>query len=101
MRVWRSAEQPTLETVPAIGDPMLRITGGRVYDPANGIDGVVKDVCVVDGRVVSAVKGGRSIDASGRVVLPGGVDIHSHVAGAALSVARVLTPDNYRTALNR
>ena len=25
---------------------MLRITGGKVYDPANGIDGVVKDICV-------------------------------------------------------
>ena len=78
---------------------MLRITGGRVYDPANGIDGVVKDVCVVDGRVVSEVKGGRSIDASGMVVLPGGVDIHSHVAGAALNFARGLTPENYRRAL--
>ena len=26
---------------------MLRITGGKVYDPANGIDGVVKDICIV------------------------------------------------------
>ena len=27
---------------------MLRITGGKVYDPANGIDGVVKDLCIDD-----------------------------------------------------
>ena len=32
---------------------MLRITGGKVHDPANGIDGVVKDICIADGRIVS------------------------------------------------
>ena len=78
---------------------MLRIAGGRVYDPANGIDGVVQDLCIDGGRVVGDVHGGRSIDASGMVILPGGVDIHTHVAGAALNFARGLTPENYRKAV--
>src|SRR2546422_646841 len=78
---------------------MLRITGGRVYDPANGIDGVVRDVCIVDGSVAPEVEAGRSIDASGMVVLPGGVDIHTHVAGAALNFARGMTPEIYRRAV--
>ena len=73
--------------------------GGRVYDPANGIDGVVKDLCIADGRIVPDVEGGRSLDATGLVVLPGGVDIHTHVAGAALNFARGLTPENMRRAL--
>ena len=34
---------------------MLRITGGKVYDPANNIDGVVKDICIDDGRIVADV----------------------------------------------
>ena len=38
---------------------MLRITGGKVYDPANGINGVVKDICIADGRIVADVEGGR------------------------------------------
>ncbi len=33
---------------------MLRITGGKVYDPANDINGVVQDVCIADGRIVAA-----------------------------------------------
>ncbi len=78
---------------------MLRITGGKVYDPANGIDGVVKDVCISDGRIVSQVEGGRSIDATGLVVFPGGVDVHTHVAGAALNFARGLTPEHMRRGL--
>ncbi|HEY7450503.1 MAG TPA: formylmethanofuran dehydrogenase subunit A [Vicinamibacterales bacterium] len=78
---------------------MIRITGGKVYDPTNGLDGAIKDICVADGRVVADVEGGRTIDATGMVVFPGGVDIHTHVAGAALNFARGLTPENMRRAL--
>jgi formylmethanofuran dehydrogenase subunit A len=44
---------------------MLRITGGRVYDPANGVDGVIKDICIADGRIVADVQAARTIDAFG------------------------------------
>src|SRR5499427_1525592 len=77
---------------------MLRITGGKIYDPANNINGVVKDICIADGRIVADVEGGRTIDARGMVVFPGGVDIHTHVAGAALNFARAMTPENQRQA---
>lgn len=77
---------------------MLRITGGKVYDPANGLDGVVRDVCVADGKIVAAVDGGQVLNATGMVILPGGVDIHTHVAGAALNFARAMTPENQRAA---
>jgi formylmethanofuran dehydrogenase subunit A len=78
---------------------MLRIKGGTVYDPANGIDGVVKDICISEGRIVADVQGGATIDATGMVVFPGGVDIHTHVAGAALNFARAMTPENQRQAV--
>jgi len=77
---------------------MLRITGGKVYDPANGIHGEVKDICIADGRIVAEAEGGRTIDATGTVVFPGGVDIHTHIAGGALNFARGLTPENQRAA---
>ncbi|HEY8503556.1 MAG TPA: amidohydrolase family protein, partial [Gemmataceae bacterium] len=78
------------------GNSKLRITGGRVYDPANGVNGEVRDVCVSDGRVVASVEGGRTIDATGMVVFPGGVDVHTHVAGAALNFARGMIPEDHR-----
>ena len=34
---------------------MLRIAGGRVYDPANGVAGERRDVCVQDGKIVEDV----------------------------------------------
>ncbi|HXD86598.1 MAG TPA: formylmethanofuran dehydrogenase subunit A [Urbifossiella sp.] len=79
---------------------MLRITGGKVYDPTNNIDGVVQDICIDDGRIVETVPSGhgRTIDASGMIVFPGGVDVHTHVAGAALNFARGLIPEQHRKA---
>ena len=32
---------------------MLRIINGTVYDPANGIAGEVRDICVADGKIVA------------------------------------------------
>jgi len=74
----------------------LRIAGGTVYDPANGIDGEVRDICIDDGRIVADVPGDAArIDARGMVVMPGGVDIHCHVASGAVNVARRLLPEDH------
>src|SRR5215217_5188247 len=76
---------------------MLRIAAGRVYDPANGVAGEVRDVCVQDGKIVADVPGhARRIDARGTVVMPGGVDIHAHIAGPAVNAARKLAPEEHR-----
>ena len=76
----------------------LRITGGTVYDPANAVDGAIKDVCIESGRIVSDVAAtARIIDATGMIVMPGGVDIHSHVAGNSVNLARRMLPDERRS----
>jgi len=75
----------------------LRITGGRVYDPANGVAGDVRDVCLSDGKVVDdAPAYATRIDARGMVVMPGGVDIHAHIAGPKVNAARRLAPEEHR-----
>ena len=62
----------------------LRIAGGAVHDPANGIDGEARDVCIEDGRIVASIPAGApTLDARGMVVMPGGVDIHAHFASSS------------------
>ncbi|MBK7235381.1 MAG: formylmethanofuran dehydrogenase subunit A [Sterolibacteriaceae bacterium] len=76
---------------------MLRIVNGRIYDPANGVDGEVRDVCVAGGKIVADVAPeARRLDASGLVIMPGGVDIHCHIAGAKVNLARKLQPEDHR-----
>jgi formylmethanofuran dehydrogenase subunit A len=75
----------------------LRIAGGRVYDPANGVAGEERDVCLSDGKVVDDVPDHATrIDARGMVVMPGGVDIHAHIAGPKVNAARRLAPEEHR-----
>jgi dihydroorotase len=60
------------------------IEGGRVIDPASGVDGV-RTVVVRDGVVAEVAerlerpRGARVIDASGRWVTPGFIDLHVHL----------------------
>jgi formylmethanofuran dehydrogenase subunit A len=79
---------------------MLGILGGQVYDPLNGVHGQVQDLWVQDGRLVDAAEAdldkAEILDARGLVVLPGGVDIHSHVAGPAVNAGRLLRPEDGR-----
>jgi len=64
----------------------LAITGGRVIDPAQGID-MISDVLISNGKIVEIVadSSGESygdyevIDASGKIVAPGFVDLHTHL----------------------
>jgi formylmethanofuran dehydrogenase subunit A len=75
----------------------LRIASGSVYDPANGVAGDVRDVCLSDGKVVDDVPAHATrIDARGMVVMPGGVDIHAHIAGPKVNAARRLAPEEHR-----
>jgi dihydroorotase len=62
----------------------LLIKGGRVVDPKNAIDKVA-DVLIRDGKIAeigASLRGGdgvRVIDATGKLVAPGFVDLHVHL----------------------
>jgi len=75
----------------------LLIKNGCVYDPLNHIDGEKMDILVRDGKIVEKLEGKRKtiIDASGMVVMPGGVDIHSHIAGPKVNSGRILRPEDH------
>ncbi len=80
---------------------LTRIAGGMVYDPANGVDGEVQDIWLRDGKVAAPPLDGQQradhvIDASGLVVMPGGVDMHSHIAGPKVNMARKMRPEDRR-----
>jgi len=76
--------------------PELLIRNGYVLDPLNGIEGERMDIAIKDGRIVESVgRKARVLDALDMTVMPGGVDIHSHIAGAKANCARMMRPEDH------
>jgi len=75
----------------------LLIRNGFVYDPINGVDGEKMDIAVKDGKIVEKVneRKAKKIDTSGMIVMPGGVDIHCHIAGSEVNSGRLLRPEDH------
>jgi formylmethanofuran dehydrogenase subunit A len=76
------------------------LRGGTVYDPANSIDGETRDLWFRDGLIISPpgpdISADRTYDATGLVVMPGGIDMHAHIAGPKVNIARKLRPEDRR-----
>jgi len=67
----------------------------------NGIDGQVQDIWIQDGKIVEPptdpnVKPTSTLNASGLVVMPGGIDMHCHIAGPKVNAARKMRPEEKR-----
>ena len=76
--------------------PQLRVSGGTVHDPANRVDGQVRDVCIEGDRIVDDLPANAPrLDARGMIVMPGGVDIHAHIAGSSVNHGRRLLPEEH------
>ncbi len=80
---------------------LTKLMGGRIYDPANGIDGEVRDLYIRDGRICPPPHAGdpppaKEIDISGAVVMAGAIDIHTHIGGGKMTLARMLLPEDHR-----
>ena len=74
----------------------LVLAGGRVIDPAQGFDGVA-DVAFSDGRVAAVGQklgpAKASRDVTGKMVVPGLIDLHTHVYWGGTSIG--VDPDVY------
>jgi len=75
----------------------LLIKNGFVYDPLNGVNGEKMDIAVENGKIVDKLRSRRkkTIDASGMIVMPGGVDLHSHIAGPKVNSGRMFRPEDH------
>ena len=79
------------------------IRGGRIVDPAHKRD-EIGDLYIRDDRIVAPSAEARPdeiVDAEGLIVMAGGIDIHSHIAGSNVNTARLLMPEQHRAHARR
>ncbi len=77
---------------------LIKLTGGTVYDPAHGVNGQVRNIFIRDGRIVppSSDKPDQEYDLTGKVVMAGAIDMHTHIGGGKVTIARNLLPEDHR-----
>ncbi|ADQ14390.1 formylmethanofuran dehydrogenase subunit A [Halanaerobium hydrogeniformans] len=86
---------------------MLKLKNALIYDPKNNKDGVKEDIWIKDEKIVDkpsereikelkAKDQLEEIDLQNKIVMAGGVDIHSHIAGPKVNSGRVLRPEDHR-----
>lgn len=79
---------------------LIKLSNGTVYDPAHGVRGESRDVYIRDGQIIAnpgpAARFDAEYDITGKIVMAGAIDIHSHIAGGNVNNARVLLPEQHR-----
>jgi formylmethanofuran dehydrogenase subunit A len=77
------------------------LKNARIYDPAQGKDGVVQDIYICNGRIISRPSEKEKIthtyDLTGKVVMAGAIDMHSHIGGGKVNIARMMLPEFQET----
>jgi len=73
------------------------LKNGRLYDPAHNKNGVVEDIYIHQGRIVPKpldnAKISQTYDLSGKVIMAGAIDMHSHIGGGKVNIARMMLPE--------
>src|ERR1700676_4549123 len=77
---------------------LTRLRGGTLYDPATGVNAEAGDLFMRDRRLVDAQPGAsidQDFDATGMIVMAGGIDLHSHIGGGKTNFPRLLLPEDH------
>ncbi len=79
---------------------LTELRGGRIYDPQAGIDGEIRTLFLSADRGIVAAPADPAtvrevLDLAGCAVMAGGVDIHTHIGGGKVNIARMMFPEEH------
>lgn len=73
------------------------LKNGRIYDPKHGKNGLIQDIYIRNGRIIhkpaANEKISQTFDLTGKVVMAGAIDMHSHIGGGKVNIARMMLPE--------
>ena len=77
------------------------LKNGKLYDPAHHKNGVVEDIYIRGGRIIvkPAIdeKISQTYDLTGKIIMAGAIDMHSHIGGGKVNIARMMLPEFQET----
>ncbi len=79
---------------------LTKLARGKVIDPAHGVNGELRDIFVRDGCIAEPPVVDERIDQvydlAGKIVMAGAIDIHTHIGGGKVNIARAMLPEDHR-----
>ena len=79
---------------------LIKLSGGTVYDPVHGINGEQRDIYIRDGQITrrpaATVDIDKTYDLKGKVIMAGAIDMHTHIGGGKVNIARMMLPEDHR-----
>lgn len=79
---------------------LIKLSGGTVYDPVHGINGEQRDIYIHDGQITrrpaATVDIDKTYDLKGKVIMAGAIDMHTHIGGGKVNIARMMLPEDHR-----
>ena len=73
---------------------ITQLKSGNIYDPHNKICNLKNDVFIQDGKIIDKKdvksKVDKVINCSDKIIMPGAIDIHTHIGGGKVNIARLM-----------
>ena len=77
----------------------IKLKNGVVYDPVHGINGENRDIYFRDGLITrkpsSNVRINQTYDMKDKIIMSGAIDIHTHIGGGKVNIARMMLPEDH------
>ena len=77
----------------------IKLKNGIVYDPVHGINGEKRDIYIRDGLITrkppSNVRINKTYDMKDKIIMSGAIDIHTHIGGGKVNIARMMLPEDH------
>ena len=77
----------------------IKLKDGIVYDPVHGINGEKRDIYIRDGLITrkpsSNVRINKTYDMKDKIIMSGAIDIHTHIGGGKVNIARMMLPEDH------
>ncbi len=81
----------------------IKLANGKVYDPVHGINGEQRDIFIHNGVITRKpnpnTKIDKTYDLKGKIIMAGAIDIHTHIGGGKVNIARMMLPEDHQADL--
>ncbi len=81
----------------------IKLENGKVYDPVHGINGEYRDIYIHNGKITRTPGPNARIcetyDLKGKIIMAGAIDIHTHIGGGKVNIARMMLPEDHEADL--